>query len=175
MQSLVAVVLMIVSLSVRDSSATPGGEAIPEKNLKLELRTSTSSVRLADSLVVSVFFRSPARRVTIWNTFGWNAQLGLSLAVIDASGRQVKEYYEMGDYAPPDRTGKNALMTIGYNTFAGFDARIFADELFPGPGAYTLRCIYRPPLPRDYFTGITIWGSEDGVIESAGLKVSVSK
>jgi hypothetical protein len=113
--------------------------------------------------------------VTLWNAFGWNVMSGLSLVVMDASGRQVTEYYDMGDYAPPDPTGRGAVVTIGFETFAGIDRRILATGLFPGPGTYTLKCIYRPGLPRSYFTGITIWGREDGAVESAGLKVSVSK
>ncbi len=175
MNSTLLVFFMLLSASLCGPKGILGGEQNPKKDLTLELRTSTSSVRLADTLALTVLFRSPTRMVTLWNAFGWNAQAGLSLVVVDASGRQVTEYYEMGDYAPPDKTGRNAVVTIGYDTFAGIDRRILATELFPGPGSYTLKCIYRPPLPRDYFTGITIWGPEDGVVESVGLKVSVSK
>ena len=174
MRSVLVVAFMLLSQPLF-GQVVPAHRGQATNGLTVELRTGASRAHLADKLVVSVFFRSPRRSVTIWNAFGWNAQAGLSLKVIDASGHQVSEYYEMGDYAPPDLSGRNALVSIGFDSFAGFDSRIPVDELFPGPGAYTLKCVYRPPLPRDYFKGNTIWGPEDGPIESAGIKVTVTK
>jgi len=76
---------------------------------------------------------------------------------------------------PPDRTGKNALISIGGKSFAGFDSQIMVKTLFPGPGKYTVKCTYSPPLPRDYFHGHKIWGKEDGPIESASVPIFVDK
>lgn len=141
--------------------------------LIVELRVNSHHVRLTDDVVTTVFFRSPKKDVTIWNALGWNASTGLSLEVLDHSGHQVKEFLEMYDLAPPDETGKDALMAIRGNIFAGFDSRIPAKLLFPGPGKYILKCIYTAPLNRNYFQGNTIWGTEDGTIESAGVSVWV--
>jgi hypothetical protein len=141
--------------------------------LNVELRVSPSRIHTTDEAVVTVFFRSPKKGVTIWNALGWNPSTGLSLHVLDRSGHQVKEFLQMYDVAPPDETGKNELISIGWNVFAGFDSRIPAKLLFPTPGKYTLKCVYSPPLPRNYFQGSTIWGKEDGPIESAGVTVWV--
>lgn len=141
--------------------------------LVVELRVSPDHVRLADEVVVSVFFRSPKKAVTIWDALGWNASTGLSLHVLDRSGHLVKEFSQMYDLAPPDVTGKNELLSIGWDVFAGFDSHIPAKLLFPGPGRYILKCIYSPPLPRNYFQGSTIWGKEDGTVESAGVPILV--
>ena len=141
--------------------------------LIVELRVSSHNVRLTDDVVTTVFFRSPKKEVTIWDALGWNASTGLSLEVLDYPGHQIKEFLQMYDLAPPDETGKGALMSIGGNTFAGFDSRIPAKLLFPRPGRYILKCIYSPPLPRKYFQGSSIWGKEDGTIESAGVPILV--
>jgi hypothetical protein len=73
----------------------------------------------------------------------------------------------------PDKDGKEELISIGQNCFAGFDSRIPAKWLFHKPGRYTIKCIYAPKLPRNYFRGRTIWGKEDGVIESAAVSITV--
>ncbi len=141
--------------------------------LIVELTVSSHHVHLADDVVTTVLFRSPKKGVTIWDALGWNPSTGLSLQVLDRSGHQVKEFFQMYDLAPPDETGKNELLSIGWDVFAGFSSHIHANLLFPGLGRYTLRCVYSVPLSRDYFQGSTIWGKEDGPIESAGVTVWV--
>jgi hypothetical protein len=74
---------------------------------------------------------------------------------------------------PPDPGGKNALISIGGMTFAGFDSHFAASELFPHAGSYTIKCIYNAPLSRNYFEGRIIWGKEDGVIESVPVSIVV--
>lgn len=141
--------------------------------LNVELRVSSHHVHLTDDVVTTVFFRSPKRSVTIWDALGWNPSTGLSLHVLDRSGHQIKEFYQMYDLVPPDETGKDELISIGWDVFAGFDSHIPAKLLFPGPGKYILKCIYTAPLNRNYFQGNTIWGTEDGTIESPGVAVWV--
>lgn len=143
--------------------------------LNVELRVSSHHVHMTDDVVTTVFFRSPKKGVTIWNALGWNPSTGLSLHVLDGSGHRVKEFFEMYDLVPPDETGGNELISIGWDVFAGFDSRIAAKLLFPGPGRYILKCVYSPPLPRNYFQGRTIWGKEDGPVESAEVSVFVDK
>jgi hypothetical protein len=141
--------------------------------LRIELRAS-SRVRMKEEVMLTVFFRSPERLVTIWNALGWGAPAGLQLQVLDSSGREVRnDFAPFFHPLPPDGSGKDALISIGVSSFAGFDSQIPADALFPGPGRYTLKCRYSPPLPRDYFKGRTIWGKEDGAIESAPVPVTV--
>jgi hypothetical protein len=110
----------------------------------------------------------------MWNAFGWNGSTGLYLHVLDSSGREVTQRFTQSfDLVPPDETGKGQLTTIGGDTFTGFDTQIPVRLLVPGPGTYTIKCIYSPPLPRNYFAGSMIWGKEDGAVESAGVRVEV--
>ncbi len=142
--------------------------------LKIELRTSSSRVQLAGEISLSVFFRSSERVITIWNALGWGAPAGLYLEVLDSSGREIRNGFAPFFHPlPPDENGKDALISIGGRSFAGFDSEIPAKELFPGPGRYTLKCRYSPPLSRDYFKGHTIWGKEDGAIESSAVPITV--
>jgi hypothetical protein len=141
--------------------------------LNVELRVSSHHLHVTDDVVTTVFFRSPKNAITIWNALGWNPSTGLSLRVLDRSGHQVKEFFQMYDLVPPDETGKSELISIGWDVFAGFDSRIPARLLFPGPGRYILKCVYTPPLSRAYFQGTVIWGKEDGTIESPGVVVWV--
>jgi hypothetical protein len=174
MKSLLAIAFMLLSqLSFGQAAPAQGGKA--DRALTIELRTSATHVRLSGHMEVSVFFRAVAKTVTIWNAFGFFSDGGLFLEVFDASGGVVKRYVYEGMAAPPDLTGRGALMAIPPGEFAGFDRRVFAEFLFPGPGTFTVKCLYRPPLPRDYFKGNTIWGTEDGPIESSGVKVVVTK
>ena len=142
--------------------------------LRVEVRTNSRHVHLTGEIVVTVFFRSPKKTVTMWNAFGWGA--GLYLQVLDSSGHEVRnDFVQMFHPLRPDITGRNALISIGGDSFAGFDSQIQVKTLFPKPGGYTVKCVYSPPLPRDYFQGTTIWGEEDGPIESAGATVFVDK
>ena len=166
---LVIIFFVVISVS---SSQIAGVENIADR-LKVELAVSSRQVDLKDEVVVTVFFRSPKKVATIWNALGWNASTGLSLQVLDRFGHPVKEFVQMYDVLPPDETGKKALISIGGDVFAGFDSHIPAKLLFPGPGRYTLKCVYSPPLSRNYFRGTMIWGKEDGTIESPGVAVSV--
>src|SRR5260370_9290787 len=134
-------------------------EKTASDRLRIELRASASQVRMMDEIMLTVFFRSPEREVTIWNAFGWGAPAGLYLQVLDSSGREVRnDFAPFFHPRPPAQTGKDALISIGGKSFAGFDSQIPASALFPGPGRYTLKCRYSPPLSRDYFKGHTIWG-----------------
>jgi hypothetical protein len=149
-------------------------EKTASDRLRIELRASASRVRMTDEIMLTVFFRSPEREVTIWNALGWGAPAGLYLQVLDSSGREVRnDFAPFFHPMPPDETGKDALISIGGKSFAGFDSQIPANALFPGPGRYTLKCLYSPPLSRDYFKGHTIWGKEDGAIESSAVAVTV--
>jgi hypothetical protein len=125
---------------------------------------------------LTLLFRSPEKDITIWNALGWGEATGLHLQVSDASGNKVQnDFVEMYHPLPPDKTGKDALITIGGDIFAGFDSQIPAATLFPGPGRYTIKCFYHPPLSRNYFQGHTIWGNEDGPIESTSVSVLVER
>jgi len=145
----------------------------PSAALRIELRTNSVQVRTTEEIVVSVFFRSPDKTTTIWNALWWAGSTGLELQVFDSSGHQVEHVVVPSEPMPPDLTGKDALISIEGSEFAGFDSRFAVRELFPRPGMYTIKCIYSPPLRRDYFKGHTIWGKEDGRIESAPVSVFV--
>jgi hypothetical protein len=95
--------------------------------------------------------------------------------VFDAAGHEVPHTAIPIDPIPPDLTGKNALISIGGQAFAGFDSQFTTRELFPHPGSYRMKCVYSPPLRRDYFTGHRIWGKEDGPIESAPVSILVER
>jgi hypothetical protein len=151
-------------------------QEITRDGLTVELRASSNRVQLTGEMVVTVFFRSPRTVTTIWNALGWSGSTGLYLQVLDSSGHEVKSHYPPPyDVMPPDETGKDELISIGGDSFAGFDSHIPAKMLFRVPGRYTIKCIYSPPLPRNYFQGNTIWGKEDGAIESAGVSISVEE
>ena len=168
----------IVFLALINSALSQGAHSVKPASgeLSIEVRTNSNRVRVTDEIVVTVVFRSPEREITIWNALGWGAPAGLYLQVLDSSGHEVRnDFVPFLHPLPPDRVGKNALISIGGRVFAGFDSQISVKALFPGPGSYTIKCLYSAPLPRDYFQGSTIWGKEDGPIESAGVPVTVDK
>ncbi len=169
-----AAVLIVIIAGASGQVAKAQKERSADR-LQVELRISSHQVHLTDNVLTTVFFRSPQKAVTIWDALGWNPSTGLSLRVLDPSGHQVREFSQTYDLAPPDETGKGELISIGWDVFAGFDSRIPAKLLFPGPGRYTLKCVYAAPLPRNYFRGNTIWGKEDGPVVSAGVTVWVKQ
>src|SRR5882724_446135 len=140
---------------------------IASHGLKVEIQTSSSRVHMTGEIAVTVYFHSPDVEVTMWNALAWGVPAGLFLRVFDTSGHEVHtKFAPFYHPVPPDLTGKAALITIGGMSFAGFDSKIPAELLFPKPGKYIIRCLYDPPLRRDYFQGQTIWGTEDGPTES---------
>jgi len=165
--------LFLILSSITLAQAAPPGK-IPSGALIMQLRASSARVQMNDEMKVSVFFRSPDT-VTIWNALWWGGSTGLELEIFDSSGRQQKHAVAPSEPIPPDLTGKDALISIGGNVFAGFDSQFVVKELFASPGRYTMKCVYTPPLPRHYFGGRTIWGREDGQIESAPFSIFVDK
>jgi len=165
--------MIFVLLSGITFGQTGSANKSPSAALRIELRTNSIQVRTTDEIVVSLFFRSPDKTTTIWNAVFWAGSKGLELQVFDSSGHQVEHTVVPYEPMPPDLTGKDALISIEGNEFAGFDSQFAVSELFPRPGSYTIKCIYSPPLRRDYFKGHTIWGREDGRIESALVSVLV--
>jgi hypothetical protein len=169
-----AVMLFMLLGSVALCQMTSKAEG-PSTALRTELRTSSNQIRMLDEVVVTVFFRSD-KEITLWNFLKWGAPAGLYLRVLDSSGREVQNTFAPFLHPlPPDLTGKDALTTIGGNVFTGFDSRIQAKTLFPKPGSYRLYCLYSPPLSRHYFQGQTIWGKEDGTVESSPVSVTVDQ
>jgi hypothetical protein len=175
MRRAASVIAFLVLLHCAFGQLVSSQKEVATKELNVELRTNPNRVRLSDEMLVTVFFRSPDKIVTMWNAFGWTGSTGLSLQVLDHSGREVKRFTQMYDILPPDETGQGELISIGGDSFAGFDSHVSVKALFPRPGTFILKCIYDPPLPRNYFQGSTIWGKEDGQIESSGVSVIVDK
>lgn len=174
MKRLTTLLLVITLSSFAFSQTAQQRPAHAGDRLRVELRSSSDKIRLEDDVFLTVVFRS-SLPVTLWNAFGWNSQTGLYLQVLDSSDHELKRFTQLFDLVPPDPTGKGELVTIGGNTFVGFESRIMATDLFPRPGKYKLRCIYVPPLSRDYFRGNIIWGTGDGRIESPPFAVVVEK
>jgi hypothetical protein len=168
-----AAALFLLLSSIALAQAAPPGK-IPSGALTIQLRASSARVKMNDEMKVSVFFRSPGT-VTIWNALWWGGSTGLELEIFDSSGRQQKHAVAPSEPIPPDLTGKDALISVRGNVFAGFDSQFIARELFTSPGRYTMKCLYTPPLPREYFGGRTIWGREDGQIESKPISIFVDK
>jgi hypothetical protein len=170
-----AIVFLILMNSAFGQVVNASKETSAE-GLTVEVRMSSSHVQLTDEISVSVYFRSPEKEITIWNALDWGAPAGLHLLVLDSSGHEVRnDFVQMFHPLPPDMTGRDALISIGGNVFAGFDSQISAKSLFPWPGRYKIKCLNSPPLPRNYFQGHTIWGREDPPIASAGVPVLVDK
>jgi len=165
--------LFLILSSITLAQTTQPGKA-PSRALTIQLRASSARVQMNDEMKVSVFFRSPDT-VTVWNALWWGGSTGLELEIFDSSGRQQKHAVAPSEPIPPDLTGKDALISIGGNVFARFDSRFVVKELFPSPGRYTMKCLYTSPLSRDYFRGRTIWGKEDGQIESTPFFIFVDK
>jgi hypothetical protein len=160
--------LLLASIAFGQSRSTTSA-------LTTELRASAMHLRMSDEILVSVFFRSPKETTTIWNALWWGGSTGLELQVFDSSGHPVEHAVVPSEPMPPDLTGKDALISIGGRAFAGFDSEFAASELFPRVGSYTMRCVYHPPLSRHYFKGRTIWGREDGQVESPPLAITVEE
>lgn len=174
MRPVLALVIFMGSILIAHGIPPAGRESAA--GLKIELRPISPHVRSTEDIIVTVLFRSPEQDTTIWNALGWSPSTGLSLQVFDSTGHRVStDFLSTFHPLPPDRGGKNALITISGASFAGFDSRIPARLLFPEPGHYTMKCVYESTLPRDYFHGTTIWGKEDGPIESTVVSVSVDK
>lgn len=167
-----AILLLILTSSALGQVAA---EKAGSDRLRIELRTSASRVAMTENLNLTVFFRSPERgMVTIWNALDWGAPAGLYLQVLDSAGREVRNSFAPFFHPlPPDENGIDALISISGGSFTGFDSGIPAKMLFPGQGRYTVKCRYSPPLPRHYFKGHTIWGKEDGALESLAVTVDV--
>lgn len=169
-------IAMVFMLLMADafSQVPQSHQASTSDGLVVELRTNSNRVQLTDDLAITVLFRSPGKTITIWNALIWGVTPGLQLRVLDSSGHEVdSDYRPLYDFGIPDTHGRNALMSIGGNRFAGFDSRIPAKWLFHKPGRYTIKCVYAPTLSRHYFVGHTIWGKEDGAIESAAVPITV--
>jgi hypothetical protein len=167
-------VIFFVMLSSAFSQATHATRTAAD-GFRIELRTGSDRVRMKDDIDVTVLFRSD-QEITIWNALGWGAPAGLFLKVFDSSGHEVPNTFAPFFHPlPPDLRGRDALISMGGTIFAGFDSRISASDLFPKPGKYTLRCSYGSPLPRNYFQGHTIWGKEDGLVESTQVPVLVDE
>lgn len=167
---------VVVFLALFGSAFSQVSRSQPHDGLEVELRTNSAEVRITDEVTVTVFFRSPEREITIWNFLEWGAPAGLYLKVLDSTGREVRNSFAPFLHPlPPDPTGKDALLSIGGRVFAGFDSQIEVKALFPKPGRYTIKCLYSPPLSRNYFQGHTMWGKEDGPIESAEISVTVDE
>lgn len=165
--------MIFLLLSSITFGQTGAADKSPSAALRIELRTSSVQVRMSDEIVVSLFFRSPDKTTTIWNALFWAGSTGLELQVFDSSGHRLEHTVVPYEPMPPDLTGKDALISIEGDEFAGFDSQFAVSELFPRPGSYTIKCIYSPRLTRHYFKGHTIWGREDGRIESAPVSVFV--
>lgn len=170
-----AAVILVLLLGSVGFGQTTSNTKSASAALITEIRASSVHVRMGDDMVISVYFRSPNKTTTIWNALWWGAATGLDLRVFDSSGHRVEHAVVPAEPLPPEISGKDALISIGGTTFAGFDSQFAARDLFPRAGSYTIQCIYHPPLSRHYFKGQTIWGKEDGVIESAPLSILVEK
>lgn len=168
-------VMLLVLLGSAAFGQTVSNKESLSTALRTELRTSSDQVRTTDEIVVTVLFRSE-KEITIWNFLEWGAPAGLYLKVLDSAGHEVQnDFAPFLHPLPPDLTGREALISIGGRVFAGFDTRIAVSALFPKPGRYRLYCLYSPPLSRHYFQGQTIWGKEDGPVETTGVSVVVEK
>ena len=174
-QTAMKVVILMLVLVIGTFAQSANPEKAGSTRLRIELRSGASRVTMTGNLNLTVLFRSPETGVvTIWNALDWGAPAGLYLQVLDSSGREVRnDFAPFFHPLPPDENGKDALISLADGSFAGFDSEIPAKLLFPAPGTYTLKCRYSPPLPRHYFKGHTIWGKEDGTIESAPAPVTV--
>jgi hypothetical protein len=146
------------------------------RNLKIELRSQSQQVHLLDTLVLSVIFRSPEGDITLWNAMGWGSAAGLSLMIEDQAGHKINtDLISLYNPLPPDPTGRASLLSVHGHIFAGFESQIPVKMLFSRPGKYRLKCSYLVPLPRGYFKETTIWGREDGRIQSAEISITVEK
>jgi hypothetical protein len=168
-----ALFALIVAVSL-GGMAQPSSGNVKVPPPTIELHARDCHIRLGDDLYLSMVIRSRERSVTIWNSLGWwNYNSGFGLQVLGADGREMKRYYDPYEIIPPSESGAGELVTVGGNIFVGFDSKIPAKDLFTKPGRFILRCTYTPSLPRGYFPGVTIWGTEDGPIESPPLEITI--
>ncbi len=168
----VMLLLLLGSATFAQTGSPSGGSS--SAALRTEIRASADQVGMTDDIAVTVFFRSPEKDITIWNVLEWGATAGLYLKVVDSAGHEVhNDFAPFLHPLPPDLTGKDALICLGGRVFAGFESRIAVKTLFPKPGTYKIYCLYSPPLSRHYFQGQTIWGKEDGPVESAPVSIVV--
>ena len=167
-----ALFAVVVTASLVGLAQAPS-QNVKKPKLTIELRALDSHVRMGDGLSLSTVFRCREGSVALWNALYWSSALGLRLQVLDRNGSEVKSFAPPIDPIPPSDSGAGDLVSIGGSTFVGFDSQIPANILFPKPGRFLLKCIYTPPLPRGYFPRITIWGNEDGRIESPPIEILV--
>jgi hypothetical protein len=155
-------------------------QALPQQvspgGLRMELHTNATQVRLSDRLTLTVILRSPDRVVTLWNCFEWGYMPGFVLHIFDSSGKDEGDnFFQESHPYPPDVEGLRDWISIGGNRFAGFDTDVTVKTTFRKPGKYVLKCTYQTLLSRDSVPGKTIWGKEDGPIESNEVTVFVAK
>jgi hypothetical protein len=156
-------------------STTLGQSQSTTSALTIELRATSVHLRMRDKIGLSVFFRSLKETTTIWNALWWGGATGLELQVFDSSGHPVEHTVVPSEPMPPELTGKDALISIGGRAFAGFDSEFAVTELFHHVGFYAVRCVYHPPLSRNYFKGRTIWGRQNGQFESPPLSITIEE
>jgi hypothetical protein len=118
-------------------SQVPNSAKNATDGLLVELRTDSDRVRMSDEIVVTVFFRSPAKEITLWNAFGWGATAGLSLRVFDSSGHKVHNNFLAPFFhpLPPDLSGKDELISISGSVFAGSTREFWRMSCFPSPAS----------------------------------------
>lgn len=166
---------LAIMLCFGNSTQAPS-QQVSNPGLKIELHTNATHLRSSDKVTLTVILRSPRQSTNLWNAFGWGPTAGFRLYVLDPSGNEVQNNFAQLYHAMPlDPKGREELISIQANIFAGFDEDDTVAELFPKPGKYVLKCIYTAPLPRHFFKGVTIWGREDGTIESNEVTIFVDK
>jgi len=151
-------------------------QQVSSGGLRMELYTNATQVRLSDRITLTVILRSPERVVTLWNAFEWGYTPGFRLHVLNSSGKDEGDNFFQGAHpVGPDEKELRDWVSIGENRFAGFDTDVPVKAIFRKPGKYVLKCTYTAPLPRNYVPGKTIWGKEDGPIESNEITVLVDR
>jgi hypothetical protein len=170
-----ALLLLVMMLCFGNCTQAPS-QQVSNGGLRIELHTNATHLRLSDRITLTVILRSPERVVTLWNAFEWGFTPGFRLHVFNSSGKDEGDNFFQGAHpVGPDDKELRDWISIGGNRFAGFDTDVPVTAIFRKPGKYVLKCTYMTVLSRDSVPGATIWGKEDGTIESNETTVFVDK
>ncbi len=170
------VLVLLAMIFCSWNCAQASSQQASSDGLRMELHTNATRVRLSDRITLTVILRSPERVVTLWNAFEWGFTPGFRLHVFNSSGKDEGDNFFQGAHpGGPDDKDLRDWISIGGNRFAGFDTDVPVTAIFRKPGKYVLKCTYMTVLSRDSVPGKTIWGKEDGTIESNEIKVFVDK
>ena len=120
------------------------------ENPQVKLAAVCNSYSMQDSIELSAAVVNASRTpMTIYGKLGWGWLGGLRLVIADQDGKIVEpEFLDHDMPIPSTFDDRGYYVTLQEGHSLGTTRRDGVGQLFPSPGTYTLRLIYRSPISR---------------------------